>query len=425
MKKYVILNAGIFVAIALSFLFNGCLKNSCSHAKSYTWYEPLYKTSVEVRANIKSNPAKEVHNPGKIFISGNYIFLNEVDKGIHVIDNRNPSLPVNVAFIDIPGNLDLAVKGNTLYADLYTDLVTLDISNPLNVVKKSIVDGVFPPRYYGGGPVGVGGDNKIIFDWIKHDTTVMEDCNGSTRFAYPGVLYNTDIMASSSGAPANSTPVGTGGSMARFALINNYLYTVSDANLNIFNITNSNQPVFSNKVQVDWHVETIYPLKDKLFIGSNNGMFIYDVQASPSNPVKMGEFTHARACDPVIADDKYAYVTLHSGTDCLGYNDQLDIVQLNNLTDPLFVKTYKLTSPHGLSKDENILFICDGTDGLKVYDAVDVNNLKLINHIPGFETYDVIAYNHIALVVATDGLYQYDYSDINNIHPLSKVTILR
>ena len=60
-----------------------------------------------------------------------------------------------------------------------------------------------------------------------------------------------------------------------------------------------------------------------------------------------------------------------------------------------------------------------------MYNAADVTNLKLIKQIPGFETYDVIAYNHIALVVATDGLYQYDYSDINNIHLLSKVTILK
>jgi hypothetical protein len=50
---------------------------------------------------------------GKLFIQGHYIFLNEVDKGIHVIDNSNPAQPRNVAFIDIPGNVDLAVKGNT------------------------------------------------------------------------------------------------------------------------------------------------------------------------------------------------------------------------------------------------------------------------------------------------------------------------
>ena len=94
--------------------------------------------------------------------------------------------------------------------------------------------------------------------------------------------------------------------MARFALINNYLYTLGYADLNVFNISNSDQPVFTNKLQVGWNIETIYPFKNKLFIGSNNGMFIYDINSSPTNPVKVGEFTHASACDPVIADDSYA-----------------------------------------------------------------------------------------------------------------------
>ena len=78
----------------------------------------MYETRAGVKANIKSNTAKEVQNPGKLYIFGNYIFLNEIDKGIHIIDNSNPASPKNVAFIDIPGNLDMAVKGNILYADL-------------------------------------------------------------------------------------------------------------------------------------------------------------------------------------------------------------------------------------------------------------------------------------------------------------------
>ncbi len=421
MKKYISIFVKHFGFLTIAFLFTGCLKDTCHHTKSYTWFQPLYKTSAEVRANIKSNAPKEIQSPGKIFIIGNYIFLNEINKGIHVIDNRNPAAPVNVAFIDIPGNIDLAIKGHTLYADLYTDLVTIDISDPLNIVKKNITDGVFPARYYEGYNTNNGDSNKIIYDWIKHDTTVTEDCQTLPPAIFPGVYYATDNLQSAIGK--SNSPLGTGGSMARFALINNYLYTVGDNDLNVFNVTNGDQPAFTGSVQVDWHVETIYPFENKLFVGSNNGMIMYDVQSSASAPKKIGEFTHARACDPVIADDKYAYITLHSGTECLGYNNQLDVVQLNNFTDASLVKTYNLTSPHGLSKDGNLLFICDGTDGLKVFNASDANNIKLLKQIPGAETYDVIAYNKLAIVVASDGLYQYNYSDINNIHLLSKILI--
>ena len=86
------------------------------------------------------------------------------------------------------------------------------------------------------------------------------------------------------------------------------------------------------------------------------------------------------------------------------------LLQLNNLSNSELVKVYNLTNPQGLSKDGSLLFICDGTDGLKAYDATDVMNLQLVKQFPGMETYDVIAYNKIAIVVAKDGLYQYDYS---------------
>ncbi|HUZ59741.1 MAG TPA: hypothetical protein VMU83_13275 [Hanamia sp.] len=193
--------------------------------------------------------------------------------------------------------------------------------------------------------------------------------------------------------------------------------------MNIFNVANSNEPAFSHTLQVDYHVETIYPFENKLFIGSNNGMFIYNIESDPANPSNVGEFTHARACDPVIADSLFAFITLHSGTTCLGYNNELDVVKLNNFTDASLVKIYNLTSPQGLSKDGKLLFICDGTDGLKIFDATDVTNLKLIKQFSNIETYDVIAYNNIALVVAKDGLYQYDYSNVNNIHLVSKIGI--
>src|SRR6186997_2088715 len=135
--------------IALLLVFNSCVKDKCT--RSYVYWEPVYRTKNEVRANIKNNSSREIERPGKIYIRGNYIFLNEIDRGIHIIDNTNKSAPKNIAFIDIPGNLDIAVKGNTLYADLYTDMVAIDISDPLHAVKKKIIENVFPYRYWGGG----------------------------------------------------------------------------------------------------------------------------------------------------------------------------------------------------------------------------------------------------------------------------------
>jgi hypothetical protein len=400
------------------FLLQGCLKDSITHTYTYTFYQPVYKTADEVRADIKTGAAQLVERPGKIFVKGNYIFLNETDKGIHVIDNSNPAQPKNVSFINIPGNIDIAVKGNTLYADLYTDLVAIDITNPQKAILKKVVEGVFPDRYYYG--IFSADSTKVIASWVKRDTTVSEqmDLGGWAKNA--GVFMS--FAADAGGKSAAVSPYGVGGSMARFTIINERLYTVGNSDLQVFNISNTINPSYSNKKNMGWGIETIYPFMNKLFIGSQTGMFIYSL-SNPDNPVEEGQFHHVRTCDPVIADGNYAYVTLRSGSRCAGFNNELDILNLSNLSNPTLVKVYSLTNPHGLSKDGNTLFICDGKDGLKIYDATNVSDLKLIKKIDGIETSDVITMGGVALVVATDGLYQYDYSNLSDIRFLSKITI--
>jgi len=418
MKKYITVSFASIAVMVFGFSFSSCVKDSCHRTTKYTLYEPVYKTKAEVKANIKSNSPAEIKYPGKIYILGNYIFLNDIDRGIHIIDNSNPSSPQKKAFINIPGNMDIAVRGNILYADLYADLVTIDIADPLNAVVKKYNDGVFPYRAYGGN-FSVD-QSKIIVDWAKRDTTINENCFENIRWAY---TMGGAMALNSSSDKAAVSPVGMGGSMARFTLVNNRMYTVSNNDLNVFNISIPENPLFNNKVSLNsWNIETIFPFKDKLFIGSQNGMFIYNI-TNPDNPVKSGQFSHSRACDPVIADDNFAYVTLHSGTTCMGFENQLDIVRLNDLTNSSLVKTYNLTSPRGLSKDGNLLFICDGSDGLKIFDATDIMNLQLLKHIKGFESYDVITNNGVALVVAKDGLYQFSYNNLNNISLLSKIDI--
>jgi hypothetical protein len=82
-----------------------------------------------------------------------------------------------------------------------------------------------------------------------------------------------------------------------------------------------------------------------------------------------------------------------------------------------------MTNPFGLAIDENLLFVCDGPAGLKIYDRTEPTNLVMLHHIKNLETYDAIARNKNLLVVAKDGLYQYDYSQPQQIRLLSKLSI--
>lgn len=429
-----LLKLEVFILFSFVFILQGCIKDRCTQTFSY--FSPVYRTTEEVRANIKSNAPKEITRAGKLYIRGKYIFLNEVDKGIHIIDNANPVSPKNVAFIDIPGNMDMAVKGDVLYADAYTDLISIDISDPLNVRTTKIVENAFPYRQYYG--YFYADESKVIVDWVKRDTTVNMDCGNGGFFGVnlnkrEAIMY-ADVMSlssingayysfSSSSSSSSVSPFGVGGSMARFAIAGNNLYAVTLSDLNVFGISSPQTPSFNKKINVGWNIETIYPFQQKLFIGSTTGMFIYSI-SDGNNPVKEGQFSHVQSCDPVIADEKYAYVTLRSGTTCNGFTNQMEVLDIKDINNPVLLKTYPLTNPHGLSKDGSLLFICDGADGLKIYNAADVNNIKLLHTISDIETFDVIAMNGIALVINEKGLYQYSYADINNIKLLSKIEVI-
>jgi hypothetical protein len=303
-----------------------------------------------------------------------------------------------------------------MYADLYTDMVTLDISDPKNVLVKKIINDAFPFRRYQSG--FVMDSSKVIVDWVVKDTTVVGEFEGMKNFS-GGIMFDQRALSSFSSSAA--APTGISGSMARFTLLNNYMYTVTDQSLNVFDISQAHNPIFNNKVNIGWGIETIYPFKGNLFIGSTAGMFIYQT-SNPAQPTKVSSFQHARSCDPVIADDNYAYVTLRSGTMCNGFTNQLDVINIANLTAPNLVKSYNLTNPHGLSKDGNTLFICDGKSGVKVFDASNVRDIKLLQTSTGIDAYDIIAQNNLAVVVGRDGLYQYDYSNRNKLKLLSKVS---
>ena len=427
MKRQTPLVLQLACTCTLLIVLNSCLKDNCR--RTYTLMTPVYKTLTEARKNMKSSSPEALINTGKIYIYGNYIFLNELNRGIHVIDNSQPAAPKNIGFINVPGNVDLAASGNFLYADSYGDLVTFDISNPKQVVAKKFLDHIFPGGsiYYVGTSSNNPDSIKVIVDWIKRDTTV--DCNSydylyRNYYAYGRADMGGNFLSAAAAPGAQSAGSGgTGGSMARFTLLNQRLYTVTNSAINVIDVTSPQDPVLTKSTNLGWNIETIYPFKNKLFIGSTGGMYVFDV-SSPSSPTLMGQFSHATSCDPVIADDNFAYVTLRNGTSCRGNINRLDVVNIDNLLSPTLVQSYDMTNPRGLSKDKDLLFICDGTGGLKVFNASNPRNVNLIKKIEGIgETYDVIAMDNRALVVTKDGLYQFDYSDPNNIKLISKISI--
>lgn len=205
---------------------------------------------------------------------------------------------------------------------------------------------------------------------------------------------------------------GQSGSMARFQVVGDQLYALSGNALQVYGIADPKAIAFQNSVNIGTGIETLFARDGFLYIGSQTGMFVYDI-TNPQGPTKSSELTHMRSCDPVVVEGNTAYVTLRSGgSRCWSAANELQIIDVGDPSQPLKLKTYPMANPHGLGIDDSLLFICDGYAGLKVYKVGSGFSLSLMDRVDGLETYDVIpatGSGHVLILIAKNGLYQYDY----------------
>jgi hypothetical protein len=222
------------------------------------------------------------------------------------------------------------------------------------------------------------------------------------------------------GFPNDGGSPGKGGSMARFCIIDSTLFTVDYASLNMVDISKPDYPVhIKERTQnLDFGIETIFPMDSLLFIGSQDGIYIfYFSKHGFLRP--LSSVWHLRSCDPVVAQDNYAYVTLNSNNIACGpTSNLLQIYDISDIKNPELKETIRLNSPMGLGIDGDKLFVCD--NGLKVYDISNriapeqIDDLYNVGVDNVTDAYDVIPYKdkdkRVLILVASSGIYQFDYS---------------
>lgn len=106
--------------------------------------EPVYLSYEKLRAKLKIETVRPLQKAGKIYLYQDLLLVSEPNKGIHIYNNADPVNPDHKAFINLPGNLDIAVRNGYLYADSFIDLVTIDIRDLNNIVEMERVVDVFP-----------------------------------------------------------------------------------------------------------------------------------------------------------------------------------------------------------------------------------------------------------------------------------------
>lgn len=430
--------ASIALVVGFLFTFSSCFKDDCNRKVTYTNYTPVFKTYEEIRnVTITNESPREMCEAGKIYFYNDYIFINENREGVHLIDNSVPESPVNVGFISIPGNQDISIKNGMLYANSYIDLLTIDISDLQNVSLVHRNENTFRPLWedVNNNRVLLYYEEEIITEEMDCDTygALNRDNNGGLWGCFNCEFLSFDgATIQNHGAPTaennnsgSDSGGGIAGSMARFTIIGDYLYVVDETSLHLFDLSNPNQPLAGEQISLGWGIETIFPYQDKLFIGSNSGMFIYD-NSNPAAPSYLSDFQHARACDPVFVKDNYAYVTLRDGTECEGFINQLDLVDITDITNPFLVKSFPMSNPHGLSIKGNTLFVCEGAHGLKSFDITDpktLNNHRL-DHQKDGHAFDAIALpgaDNTLLVIGKDGFLQYNFDNPSDLKLISEI----
>jgi len=395
---------------------------------------PVYLSYTELRSAVKMNSAREMNNPGKIYFKDNFIFINEKMKGVHVYDVSDPKSPINKGFIEIPGNIDIAIKDNILYADSYVDLVAIDVSSFTAIKEVGRVQKVFPytlPVYDTKYPVAQLDETKgVVTEWkVKSVRQELEQ-----RY-YP-VYYNYDAIKMDSGFFTNSgissssgtagATYGVGGSMARFGLYKNLLYIVNLNSLLTFKLNTNSDVTLLNTKYVSWNVETIFITDDHLFLGTQNGLIVMALNV-PENPTQIGSFAHMTSCDPVVIKGDLAFVTLKGGTTCRGGTlNQLDVIKMSNsYSNFTLIKSYPMFGPQGLGIDDDLLFICDGNAGLKIYNAADPLAILPIATFPSINAYDVIPMNNYLFMIGENGFMLYDYTNIQNIKQIGTIPVVK
>ncbi len=213
--------------------------------------------------------------------------------------------------------------------------------------------------------------------------------------------------------------VSKAGSMAQFYIDPSYLYVVEQTNLSIFDITKE-QPLLIAKTKLPWVSETIFKLNDILMIGTTTGVLFYNV-SNPQNPTLLSDYAHITSCDPVVSNGQYAFVTLRSGRTCGPAADELQVLDITDISKPKLIGSYPMLSPYGLAIMGNNLFVGEGSFGMRWFDISNILELTKVETIREIEALDFIVNGNNITINTKNSLLQMELTPSNELVKISEM----
>lgn len=168
----------LFLSFSTIFLLNSCY--TCTEEQEYDIYSPKYISRDSLNKSITGLPPQELVEISNFYPNGEWMYLIEKGKGVHIMDNSNPQLPEIKAFITIPDIRDLAVKNNTLLVNQNTDLVAIEVSVPNDPIVADRMENVFeeilPPLPPNSQYERPDPEKGIVIGWDRSTTKKFGPC---------------------------------------------------------------------------------------------------------------------------------------------------------------------------------------------------------------------------------------------------------
>lgn len=415
------------IAFFSMFFFISCEEKIDSELR-YEAYEPVYMTRAKLESSIKILQPQKIHSIGKVISHNNYIFVNDPGKGIHIINNHKPKAPKTVAFLQIPGNYDIAIQNNLLFADNATDLLAFSIKN-INVPvllsrSRDAFEEVFPegnPHFYHLDP-----HLGIIVDWKLQHVVEKLDPDGFPEFFTSNgntiELTTTDFSKKHITRPFH--PSGLSNSLSRLRVSNNQVYTLLGKSIGVYQFTNPIAPIKLNTIATNKTAETLFLHKEMLFAVGKKETQLFSLE-KPESPAFLSSTEHWTSSSSAVLHNKKVILTHHTSTDNKTESDQLSVLDLQNVYEPKVQFSFAMTNPLGLALYKQHLYICDGNAGLKIHksDTSQKMTSRAEMQYPEIHAVDIIPLKNTLLLIFDDGIKQYAVEKNNTLKEISLISI--
>lgn len=377
-----------------------------------------------------------------IAVNGSTVFVAAGNGGLFSYDVSTPASPQPLDTLDIPGWAnDLVLVGDyAMVAALNGDLQVVDVSDPSNMalVTELPLSGA-PRRIERAGDfvliaaqsghlqvidvhlptqptlaatltltsdlmgVGVDGDRAVL---AAFDDLVLADVT------YPGVV--------------EMAPVSVAGRSQAAVVVGDYAFVAArDNGLHIVNVADPMAPQLVSTYAVPGDCQGIAVANGMAYLANGNGLYIVDV-TEPLAPAMAGTVGTTGRSQDVALFGQYALlanIPVGLGQDAGGGLHIIDVSNPAAPTEINYTDTWWAEGVQAWSQaGRSYALLASGSDGLKVVDITDVNNLTELDALAVGWASDVAANANTAFVVQGTGISAIDLTTPGDLQLVANLT---